>query len=81
MDMKEVEILRAELHKRNVKVTFTKLDGEERKMLCTLNEQVVPTYSSNPEKHRKAPSESIVVWDMEKAAWRSFRKDSITTWE
>ena len=81
MDMKEVEILRAELHKRNVKVTFTKLDGEERKMLCTLNEQVVPAYSSNSEKHRKSSSESIVVWDMEKAAWRSFRKDSITTWE
>lgn len=58
------------------KVTFTKKDGTERVMKCTLKEDVVPAVESK-ETTRKVNEEVLAVWDLEKSAWRSFRIDSI----
>ena len=73
--MKE-EIL-AGLHQGAVEVTFEKKDGTERGMRCTLVMDNIPE-----EKHPKGtgnPSTSEVqkVFDLEKQEWRSFRWDSV----
>lgn len=74
--------LRGVLHDDNTKnlcVVFTKKDGSQREMFCTLSESRIPT-----EKQPKTESEdseiagsAIRVFDTEKQEWRSFRWDSI----
>jgi hypothetical protein len=74
------------LHDENLKsglcVTFTKKDGSERKMQCTLIESKIPA-----DKRPKGTSESentstvgsaVRVFDTEVGEWRSFRWDSVT---
>lgn len=60
---------------KTVRVTFKKRDGSIRQMLCTTNPELIEekTFSknSNPNTHVQS------VWDLEKAAWRSFRWDSV----
>ena len=65
-------------------VVFTKVDGTEREMKCTLLPEYLPvkpvvegqqllteglTRAENPS--------TLAVWDMDNNAWRSFRTDSI----
>ena len=57
-------------------VTFTKVDGTERVMKCTLNEEFIPQ-TNRSESTRKVNPEVCAVWDMENQAWRSFRWDSL----
>jgi DNA-nicking Smr family endonuclease len=69
--------LRGVLKMHETSVTFTKKDGSERKMRCTLNENAIPSEKS-PKKAGKAQSEeAIAVFDVEKSDWRSFRFDSV----
>ena len=65
-------------------VTFTKADGTERVMECTLLADVLnkrfDTFS--PEDHEnigkeKMGREVVVVYDIPTAEWRSFRMDSV----
>ena len=69
------------LHKGIYNVTFTKVDGTERKMRCTLMEEYLPKveYDNNP--HRAESDTAIAVWDLDKDAWRSFRIHSVTDME
>jgi hypothetical protein len=58
-------------------VTFTKKDGTERSMLCTLMESGIPNEKA-PKNIGKTPSDdAIAVFDVEKQDWRSFRFDSV----
>lgn len=59
-----------------VTVVFTKIDGTERVMRCTLQESVLPKVEPST-KSRKKSEESISVWDLDEDGWRSFRWDSI----
>ena len=62
------------------RVTFTKKDGTERKMKCTLSEKHMPKveFSKDAEAPKKEPNKEVVkCWDLEKEAWRSFRVDSV----
>lgn len=63
-------------------VTFTKADGSERVMKCTLD----PSYftlkeenSTETQTERKSNPDLISVWDIENSGWRSFRLSSIKT--
>ena len=64
---------------------FTKSDGSDREMLCTLNPDHLPPTPTAPvdgivkeSKQRKQPDEhSIRVFDLEKKEWRSFRFDRL----
>ena len=52
-----------------------KSTGEDRKMLCTLNDAILAqdgasVDSTKPE--RKSPDHLVHVYDIEKSAWRSF---------
>jgi len=73
--------LKGLLRGTTAEVTFTKADGTERVMLCTLNENVLPKIevdeSDEPKPVKVLSNEVLRVWDVEKEAWRSFRWDSI----
>ena len=63
--------------KRNlVKVVFTKGNGEERIMNCTLHDSVLPEPNITETKKKVNP-DTISVWDVDNGGWRSFRLDSI----
>ena len=72
------DILIKNLQKKTMRITFTKVNGEERVMDCTLQENIVP-----PTKYtdRKQNEEVLPVFDINKGEWRSFRLDSITNIE
>ena len=57
-------------------VVFTKLDGTNRRMLCTTNVSFIPENASSRAK-RKSSDTSLAVWDLQKESWRSFRYDSV----
>jgi hypothetical protein len=56
-------------------VTFTKVDGSKRVMNCTLMEGHIPVMESTSE--RKENKDVVVVFDLDKGQWRSFRVDSV----
>lgn len=75
-----------------VEIKFTKKDGTERVMNCTLNESIVPikevkdevkqdmvitTNSLTAVKTRVVNTDVLPVYDVNVKAWRSFRFDSI----
>lgn len=62
------------LREREVVIEFTKATGETRIMTCTLNESVVPKTVNKTTERRPNP-DVCVVWDVNQAAWRSFRWD------
>jgi len=62
------------LENQSVEIIFTKKDGTERTMKCTLMEKYLPeTVGSGKAKN----DEVLAVYDLEKEGWRSFRWDSI----
>jgi hypothetical protein len=64
-------------------VTFTKVNGEIRTMPCTLKEDIVPAYERKTPGKEATDKEkaTLSVWCTDKAAWRSFRVDSVTNLE
>jgi hypothetical protein len=72
------------LQKGAITVTFTKADGTDREMLCTLDLTKLPPVAApvdgivKESKQRKKPDEhSLRVFDLEKNEWRSFRFDRL----
>lgn len=67
-------------NQQGVRVTFTKKDGSERKMLCTLIEGNIPA-DKRPKTETPAGTatgSAVRVFDSEVSEWRSFRWDSVT---
>jgi Fe2+ transport system protein B len=74
------ETLNELLHVDVLTVTFTKKDGSERVMRCTLREDLLPplVVKEGEEKKTKKINEAVMpVYDMDAKAFRSFRLDSI----
>ena len=63
-----------------LEVTFTKVNGEERVMKCSLHKEFTTNLTEEVKKsnERKINEDVIPVWDIDNAGWRSFRVDSIT---
>jgi hypothetical protein len=72
------ELIKA-LHENICVVTFTKKNGEERVMSCTLSEEILPEQIDIEEAiQKKKPNPDVMaVWDTDIGAWRSFRWDSL----
>lgn len=74
-------LLRKKLHEDEVIVTFTKRDGSERAMQCTLSASRIPSEQLPKESGTGSTTtisdEAIRVYDLQKSEWRSFRWDSI----
>lgn len=64
-----------------VTVTFTKVDGSERVMKCTLMSEYVPENSNSASNQvllqETGNDSNISVWDVEANGWRSFRINSV----
>lgn len=62
-------------------VTFTKRDGAERVMRCTLKSDMLPapttTKTVGETKVRKTNPDMLAVWDLDKSAWRGFSVEQI----
>jgi esterase/lipase superfamily enzyme len=67
------------LHDGICEITFTKVNGEERVMKCTLNEKLLPKQIDLEEAiQKKKPNPDVLaVWDITAEGWRSFRWDSL----
>lgn len=75
----------ADLRANICEVTFTKANGDERTMICTL----IPDFLPKPDPTLVLGSiyadsiqsnmiDNIVVWDIEENAWRSFKPSRVT---
>ena len=67
-----------------VNVTFTKVDGTERTMPCTLNPALIPAEHApksptDAQKQRSEAAQPVYVTDAK--GWRSFRWDSVQSFE
>jgi len=68
----------AELARENViRVTFTKSDGTERIMVCSLMDQYLPPIMEDAEVITKDNPNVLAVMDLQARSWRSFRINSI----
>ena len=70
------------LSKEVVEVTFTKLNGDERTMPCTLIESFLPPAKKDDpmsqKKVREISDKVIAAWAVESKGFRSFRYDRVT---
>lgn len=72
------EWLRGMLQVTDVTVTFTKKDGTERIMKCTLQPESLPKVEvTEDKKAKKVNQDTIAVFDVEAKAWRSFTLKSV----
>ena len=63
-------------------VTFTKVDGTERVMPCTLRDEAMPQRAVNEHHQTRAYNpESLSVWCLDKGEWRAFKVMSVTSLE
>lgn len=63
-----------------VEVKFTKKDGTERVMKCTLHPDVLPKQEikENTDKVERIKNDSVIpVYDLEAKGWRSFTVNSV----
>ena len=62
-------------------VKFTKTDGTERVMKCTLISDKIPEDKKPTGKGKKVQNDNIIaVYDLENEGWRSFKLDTIIEW-
>jgi hypothetical protein len=66
------------LREREMTIFFTKKDGSERKMVCTLLESQIPDEKLPKNTGIAKNDEVCPVFDVENQDWRSFRWDSVT---
>lgn len=76
------EFLVRKLKENRMKIVFTKANEERREMICTLDPTIVPPPVSKAEDRRRNFNEdALAVWDIDKQGWRSFRLDSLISYD
>lgn len=59
-------------------ITFTKKDGTERVMRCTLRDEFLPTQEINENKTPRKYSDKVMsVYDIDAQGWRSFTINAV----
>lgn len=76
LNISRAEISNA-LREQNAEITFTKKDGTERIMKCTLRDGVAIPYEKKTDRTREGIDNILPVWDMEANAWRSVNIETI----
>lgn len=87
MEKENLEQYISDLRAGECEVIFTKKDGSQRNMRCTLNQNVIPTNhlifsdrrSLTSENLQTTPLSYIRVFDVENQEWRTIIYDSITS--
>lgn len=72
--------LKGLLHDSNIeslRITFTKSDGTEREMRCTLVESAIPSDKIPKNTDRVVVPATQRVFDLDKQEWRSFKWESV----
>ena len=69
------ELLRTNI----VTVAFTKVNGEERVMRCTLLSEHIPNApkTNGTTVARQSSSDVVSVWDLDANGWRSFKVNNV----
>jgi hypothetical protein len=72
------DALKTLVSENHLEVTFVKRDGTERTMLCTTDSSSIPE-ERRPigESKVKENTDILRVYDLENDGWRSFRVDSV----
>jgi hypothetical protein len=65
------------LKRSDCKVNFTKVDGSEREMRCTLRNEVLPSKLTEGATVKKTNEKNVAVWDLDKNQWRSFNTANV----
>jgi hypothetical protein len=85
LDQKVKDILLETLKVEEMTITFTKKDGTDRVMRCTLSPELLPQVVEQTEKTskttKKKSDDVLSVWDLDANGWRSFRWDSVKALE
>ena len=83
MNKVETQYLINALKKGVVTVVFKKINSEEiRIMPCTINETLLEENGVKVGiKEISAESDHIAAWAIDKEAWRSFRLETVISWE
>jgi len=72
-----------QLQVQKCRVVFKKINGEERDMVCTLMETILPKAKKEDpltqKKVRAVNEETIVAWDVNKDDFRSFRVENVVS--
>ena len=71
------EALTQMLKEQILKVTFLKLDGDQRIMTCTKSLNYIPERSRPNNTSKPSKPGTINVWDIDADNWRSFRYDRV----
>jgi len=70
------------LHTEICEVTFTKNDGSDRVMICTLKTDFLPHVPAGADlSEGRKFNDMITVWDIEEDAWRAFKPSRVTKFE
>jgi hypothetical protein len=77
----ERDVLLKDLKENVIEVTFTKVNGEQRVMRCTLKQEHLPPNTDigylEEEHKREQNINTIACWDVHKGGWRSFRIENV----
>jgi hypothetical protein len=65
------------LKEGEIALSFTKKDGSDRTMRCTLQDKYIIPYEKKTNRVKTQSNETLSVWDLDKNEWRSFRYDSV----
>lgn len=70
-----IDMLRSNI----VTVTFTKVNGDERVMTCTLLSEHIPNapITNGEVVVKQTTSNTVSVWDINANGWRSFRIENV----
>jgi hypothetical protein len=84
----EIEWLKESLHHFVMAVTFTKKDGTDRCLMCTLKKDQLPDVEKDENgviiktTRAKTPNDAAMsVFDVSEQSWKSFRFDTVTNIE
>lgn len=67
-----------QLRERVCRVIFTKINGEERDMQCTLNMEMIPE-EKQPKTGKEYNEAVLRVFDVNKQEFRSFRVENVVS--
>jgi hypothetical protein len=64
---------------KDLRIVFTKKDGTDREMSCTLNESKIPSEKQPKSEGTESTTSgsALRVFDTQKQEWRSFRWESV----
>lgn len=75
------ESLSGLLHNFEANIVFTKKDGSEREMRCTLKQDLIPSYDKVTDRTREPKPDLLAVWDIDNDGWRTITIPNIISVE